>query len=483
MRERKNREHARSHVLGLIGLGLLFAALWGATPPSMAAGGPYYAAGNGTGSACTEPSPCDIYAAAATAGSGETILLKADGGHFALPTPVGAYAGVTIRPAAAGQRPIFDAASGVGVFAYGTLIGVDLNSAGTGGGRALDVIGASAIADRVRVSIGGSTGYAVQLRDGGTLSDSTVVNPTVGGGAIVFGGSGGTARNVTALATGANSFGAYASGNFTASGTQADTIQNSILKGTQLDLHAQGDTPGEVVVSVDHSNYASRTSIPIDATITDLGGRQTAPPLFLNSASGDLHEASGSPTIDGGAAVAGLAAVDLDGAPRIQGAAADIGAYEFTASSPPSNAFTFGELRRNRRKGIAFLFVNLPGPGEIGVRGNGLNSISGAGVARASFAASGGIVKLKIAPAKRGKKARKIRRALLRVGRARVKALVTYLPTGGTANTQARRLKLIRRPSGRHRSSVPAARTGETESSTPAPAVGGGPSKEGQTRL
>ena len=54
-------------------------------------------------------------------------------------------------------------------------------------------------------------------------------------------------------------------------------------------------------------------------------------------------------------------------------------------------------------------------------------------------------MKLKVAPAKKGKKARKLRRALLRKGKAKAKVKVTYLPTGGTANTQARKVKLVRR--------------------------------------
>ncbi|MGA9636380.1 MAG: SBBP repeat-containing protein [Solirubrobacterales bacterium] len=77
--------------------------------------------------------------------------------------------------------------------------------------------------------------------------------------------------------------------------------------------------------------------------------------------------------------------------------------------------------------------------------GSFLKTIGGAGVARASRAVSAGTVKLKVKPAKKGKRARKIRRALRHKGKAKVKALVTYLPTGGTANAQGRKLKLVRK--------------------------------------
>ncbi len=104
-----------------------------------------------------------------------------------------------------------------------------------------------------------------------------------------------------------------------------------------------------------------------------------------------------------------------------------------------------GKPKRNKKKGIAFLLVSLPGPGELGLTGKGLRSIGGAGVARASLAVPGGTVKLKVAPAKKGKKARKIRRALLRKGKAKVKALVSYLPAGGVTNTKVVKIKLVRR--------------------------------------
>ena len=153
----------------------------------------------------------------------------------------------------------------------------------------------------------------------------------------------------------------------------------------------------------------------------------------------------GSPAIDH-APCSGLTA-DERGFPRPSpsNGLCDSGAYELaqpepTASaspSPPSNRFSFGKLKRNKKKGIAFLFVNVPGPGELSLAGKGLKAIDPP--------VSGGTVKLKVAPAKKGKAARKLRRALLEKGKAAVKALVSYQPTGGSANTQARKLKLIRR--------------------------------------
>ena len=63
-------------------------------------------------------------------------------------------------------------------------------------------------------------------------------------------------------------------------------------------------------------------------------GNQEAEPLFAAPAALDFHELAGSPTIDAGGRTAALGTTDLDGKPRIQGAAPDIGAYE-TATPPP----------------------------------------------------------------------------------------------------------------------------------------------------
>jgi hypothetical protein len=37
----------------------------------------------------------------------------------------------------------------------------------------------------------------------------------------------------------------------------------------------------------------------------------------------------------------------------------------------PSNAFSFGKLKRNKRRGTATLIVLVPGPGELALTGKG----------------------------------------------------------------------------------------------------------------
>jgi glucose/arabinose dehydrogenase len=110
-----------------------------------------------------------------------------------------------------------------------------------------------------------------------------------------------------------------------------------------------------------------------------------------------------------------------------------------------SNDFRLGKLKRNLKKGIAFITVFLPGPGQIGLEGKGLASVplSRAGASREVTAA--GPVRLRIAPAKKGKRARKIRRALRRKGKATVKPRITFVPTGGVAGAQVMTIRLLQR--------------------------------------
>jgi hypothetical protein len=115
-----------------------------------------------------------------------------------------------------------------------------------------------------------------------------------------------------------------------------------------------------------------------------------------------------------------------------------------TVVTPPSNAFSFGKLKRNKRKGTATLTVIVPGPGTLMLRGKGLvkqrpAGASGAARAVAKAVSAAGKVKLRIKS--KGRKQRKLNRT----GKVKVKANVTYTPTGGDPSTKTKRIKLIKR--------------------------------------
>jgi hypothetical protein len=208
------------------------------------------------------------------------------------------------------------------------------------------------------------------------------------------------------------------------------------------DLNVDSSTEGSVSIVLSHSNFSTvDTSLSGGMTYSytqpGTNGNQTAEPLFVNPAAGDLHEAPGSPTIDAGASDPLMGGLDLDRSPRAQppcvgGAPTpDIGAYELvpTAACPkPSNRFSFGKLKRNRKKGTAKLAVSLPGPGAL--------SLSGKGVVRQEKAGSGTMSLLVKAKGRN-------RRRLVRTGALKVKVTVTFTPSGGDPASQGRTVKLL----------------------------------------
>ena len=95
--------------------------------------------------------------------------------------------------------------------------------------------------------------------------------------------------------------------------------------------------------------------------------------------------------------------------------------------------FSFGKLKRNRKRGTAKLTVNVPGPGE-------LELAKTRKVKRAKERAKAqGKVKLRVKPRAKATK------SLERRGKAKVKAKVTFVPDEGEGGTQTKRLKLIKR--------------------------------------
>jgi hypothetical protein len=95
----------------------------------------------------------------------------------------------------------------------------------------------------------------------------------------------------------------------------------------------------------------------------------------------------------------------------------------------PTNAFTLGDVDRNKNKGIAKLTVNIPNAGELNLFGKGLKR-------RDVSAGAPGDVVLRI-KAKKNKLDR-----LNENGKVKVKPRISFTPTGGDPSTQSRKLKL-----------------------------------------
>ena len=99
----------------------------------------------------------------------------------------------------------------------------------------------------------------------------------------------------------------------------------------------------------------------------------------------------------------------------------------------PSNEFTFDKPKKNKRRGTAKLPVDVPGPGLVELTRT--RKLKGA----EETAAAAGEVRLSVKP--KGK----ARKALGAKGKAKVIAEVTFTPDGGEANTESKRLKLVKK--------------------------------------
>jgi hypothetical protein len=333
-------------------LGLLAAiclALFGSTTSASAAG-TYVAAPGGSGTTCSDSLPCTVYQArnSAVSDPGSTILLKP--GTYNLNAPggtLGLSGTFTMMPAVAGTRPELKStdASNIQISSAGvTIQDLRIDVSGLGGsGRALD-FQAAGTAKRVDVVAAGTSPIGVLVKNGATLTDSTVWNQSNNGTAIIGGGSGGTVRNVTAIASGTpNSVGINANGSF-GPNPQVLTVENSIARGSSQDLAASGGTSsGAVVLNVQNSDYGPVFTNAPNAVINDLGGHITDAPSFVNAAGGDFHQLAGSPTIERGAVLAGLSSLDFDGGPRVVNSGStctglpDIGADEFATDTTPAS--------------------------------------------------------------------------------------------------------------------------------------------------
>jgi hypothetical protein len=148
--------------------------------------------------------------------------------------------------------------------------------------------------------------------------------------------------------------------------------------------------------------------------------------------------ASVSPVIDKGAALG--VTTDQRGVQRpidfpaianaTGGDGSDIGAFELQ----PDNAIRLGTLRRNPARGTARQIVKVPLPGA------GTLTLSGKGLTPRSRSVTGsGRVKLPVIPSGAKRRLERI------TGRVRLKAKITYRPTGNATKSLKRRLTLRKR--------------------------------------
>jgi hypothetical protein len=289
--------------------------------------------------------PCSLERAVNTvAAAGDEVVLAP--GDYTVSSVLSVNKTLDIHGTAGTSRPRVVRASPV-VFSFGEdataarLADVQLEAPGQVVTTSALSTGTSLLERLVVLAGASSGGDAVSVSRGWTLRDSTVHTPAPNGVAIR--GYYGVMHivNVTALASDSGGIGIVSDSSIGGICVPPYTVElhaiNVIARGGQYDLSMKHLCQEPQSLNVSHSNFrrAKVQANPAGARLEDEGGNQEAEPIFAAPASLDFHELLGSPTIDAGATTTALGATDLDGEPRVQGSAPDIGADEFPPPPPP----------------------------------------------------------------------------------------------------------------------------------------------------
>jgi hypothetical protein len=268
------------------------------------------------------------------------------------------------------------------------------------------------------------------------IENTTITGNTVGdhgGGIYDFSGPGQSSLTIESSTITGNTSGNEGGGIYN---DYATTIRNTILAD-----NTSGDN-SDISYSADPANVAFSLIEHLGEPITPAGPNTTGqdPQLSGLASNGGPTQtqlpAATSPVIDKGNAFGlnsdqrgVLRPIDF---PAIPNAAdgSDIGAVELQ----PSNTFTLGKLKRNKKKGTAKQVVILPLPdaGSVTIKGKGLKT---------KTRQVTGAAQIKLPVIAKGKK----RRALSRNGKAKLKAQISYQPVGNALSTLKKKLKLLKR--------------------------------------
>ena len=318
-----------------------------------------YAAPGGTGTSCSATAPCSLETAINSAASGNEIVISP--GTYTTATSLSRnVSNLNIHGATGQPRPVINSSAGraidIGLSGNGTRI-ADLTIVHTGGGYGLNVFAKSTQIQRVSVWSLGAVACSPGIS--GLMRDSLCVTSAPGGIAVDDSWSGDNGvlnlRNVTAIATGPSSFGIRADANGNNSGLVVDA-RNVIASGTTADVRSTeiGDS-SESFVQLRTSNYDSiQEQGGGDVTTAGTSTNQTAAPIYLDTTT--FRQAPGSPTIDKGATYTDNGTVDLDGDPRLSGAATDIGADELDIT-PPDTRFLYTPKGKLHKRKATFVFA------------------------------------------------------------------------------------------------------------------------------
>lgn len=399
----------------------------------------------GTDQPCASSDPCSLPYAITEAEANDEVVVTA--GTYHVSEPILAGVPLKIHGERAGQRPLVIGANGIKTVLESAVTQElsDLTFESTEANLGtLALFGDNSVFDRIESVARGESAVALRPGNSFVLRDSLFVASGPNAGALfVQGTENGTAsvRNVTAVASGPESVGISVFVTKPGATVTVDAV-NTIASG-DTDASAGGTSEASGTIAFDHSNLDRFTG-----NVTSTSGQMTAP-AFIDPATGNYHEASGSPTINAGVTDAANGTLDLDGNSRTTTyfscttpapVATDIGGYQSQLSVVPAiacpvarvpNNFSFGRIIRNRRKGTAKLIVKAPTGGVFVLKSGTVRRVKRKAVRK-------GKAVLNIRP-----KPRALKR-LKRRHRLNVHVRVTFYPNGGTPRTKGKSLALIR---------------------------------------
>jgi hypothetical protein len=331
----------------------------GLASPARAATVRYAVPGGSSANSCASPATaCSIEKAVNQAAAGDQVVLAPGAYNTGTTSLSNGQAGVSVHGVAGQPRPTITTAADFGLSLSGSGAKVaDLTINQTGGLYGLNVFASGVVVERVEVHT--SAPIACTAGISGLARDLLCVTSAPGGVGLDDSWGNGTfaltLRNVTAIGTGAGSYGirADASGNDTNLDISA---RNVIALGNAADIRSTevgSNSESDVVLS--NSNF-DKIEEGAGGNVTNVGSvtsNQTALPVFADRVG--FHQALGSPTIDRGGADGSVGAADLDGSPRLIGTAIDIGADEFDPT-PPDVVLDHTPKRKTHKHRALFTF-------------------------------------------------------------------------------------------------------------------------------
>jgi hypothetical protein len=416
---------------------VLATACFAVLVPVASAATTYYAAPSGSGSSCSQASPCKVEEALnSKAEDGDSVVLE-PGTYVLAPAWEGIYEEIDFggRPGAA--PAILQTSNSEDVFVSGTSHATvhDVTITGTGG-----FVQSSGVSERVFVNFTGNFSAGCGLAVGVTLRDSVCWSHDGGFSFAALIGAPGekgttTLRNDTFISAKSNGILAEASGG----GELTVNAANLIVRGTDSDIATTFSGFSTAFFEAANSDFRTVEEFPPFTTVTapNTNGNVSAEPSFVDAAAGNFAEAAGSPTIDKGLTDSLIGSSDLLGNARSQAACIggapmpDMGAYEFvpTEACPTPSKFTFGNLKLNKKKGNATLELRAPGAGTFTLSGKGVKkvtrTVTGAASPKLTVAATG-----------------KWKRTLQETGGLKLKVEVKFAPHANTPVTKEKKLTL-----------------------------------------